>query len=263
MLLDDASVVQMDRPVGVRRIARVVGHHADGRAIAVQLTQQLHHEFAVVRVEVARRLVGQQDGWLGHHRTGHCHALLLTARQLARQVPRPVSHADPLEGLVDALAALGLGHPHVREGELHVLVHTQVADQVEALEDEPDLAVPRARALDDRQALDRPVVEPVLALRGCVEQAEDRQERRLAATRGAFDRDVLTEVDREVDAVESVGHDFVALENLADAFQTDQRVCHRVLFPLRLYLICSRSTWSQADMSERITRSPCCNPSTT
>ena len=161
------------------------------------------------------------------------------------------------------MAALDLGHPHVRQGELHVLVDTQVADEVEALEDEPDLAVPRARALDDRQALDRPIVQPVLALRGCVEQAEDRQERRLAATRRSFDRDVLTEVDREVDAVESVGHDFVALENLADAFQTDQRVCHRVLFPLRLYLICSRSTWSQADMSERITRSPCCNPSTT
>ena len=118
-----------------------------------------------MRVEVARGLVGEQDGRLGHHRTCDRHALLLTAGQLARQVPRPVSHADALERLVDALAPLGLGHPHVGERQLDVLVDRQVADQVEALEDEPDLAVPRARALGDRQALDRPIVQPVLALR--------------------------------------------------------------------------------------------------
>ena len=40
----------------------------------------------------------------------------------------------------------------IRERQLHVLVHGEVADQVERLEDEPDLPIPNARALGRRQS---------------------------------------------------------------------------------------------------------------
>src|SRR5215471_5181501 len=51
-----------------------------------------------------------------------------------------------------ASPALRLRHAAVRERQLHVLVHRQVADQVEALEDEPDLAIADPRTLGEAEA---------------------------------------------------------------------------------------------------------------
>src|SRR5438874_8883908 len=51
VLLDDAAVEEMDGAVGVARVARVVRDHADRRAFTVQLAEQLHDGFAVLRVE--------------------------------------------------------------------------------------------------------------------------------------------------------------------------------------------------------------------
>jgi hypothetical protein len=131
------------RALGVQRVARVVGDHAHRRAAAVQLAQQLHHAPAVARVQVPRGLVGEDDGRVAHHRARHRHALLLAARELRRVVPLPVAHPHPLQRRRHAPTPLGAGERvlarAVRERQLHVLVHREVADQVERLEDEPDL----------------------------------------------------------------------------------------------------------------------------
>src|SRR6059058_3683239 len=42
-LLDHAAVEQMDATLGVTRVSRIVRHHADRRARAVQLAEQIHH----------------------------------------------------------------------------------------------------------------------------------------------------------------------------------------------------------------------------
>src|SRR5574341_2194691 len=57
-LLDDPAVEQVNDAVRVPGVARVVGHHADGGAVAVQLAQELHDRLAALRVEVSGRLVG-------------------------------------------------------------------------------------------------------------------------------------------------------------------------------------------------------------
>jgi hypothetical protein len=67
---------------------RVVRHHADGRACAVQLAEEIHHRFAAARIEVAGRLVREQNQRLAGHRASDRDALLLTARELAREVLR-------------------------------------------------------------------------------------------------------------------------------------------------------------------------------
>src|SRR5688572_25650144 len=52
-LLDHLAVEEMHGAVGVAGVARVVRDHTDGGAALMQLTQQLHHRFAVGGVEVA------------------------------------------------------------------------------------------------------------------------------------------------------------------------------------------------------------------
>src|ERR1051325_1994408 len=62
VFLDDAAVEEMDGAIRVARVARVVRDHADRGAFAVQLAEQFHDRLAVLRIEVACRLVRQQDG---------------------------------------------------------------------------------------------------------------------------------------------------------------------------------------------------------
>src|SRR5471030_3101647 len=266
LFFDDASVEDVNAAVGVTGVARVVRHHADRGAGAVQLAEEVHDRFAAARVEVAGRLVREQDERLAGDGARHGDALLLTARELAGQMLRAMRHPDALERRFDALLALGGLHAAIGERQLDVLEHRQVADQVEALEDEPDLAVAHAGALRGRELGHRPVVEQVLPLGGRVEQAQDREKCRLAAARRAGDRHILALVDLEVDPGERVRLDFVGEEHLRHTIQLDQRlsVLSHALCLLRIggpegaalrsgYFSLMRSYASYADMSDRIT----------
>ena len=53
----DAAVEQVNRAIGDAGVARIVRHHSDRRAFAMQLPQQVHHGFAVLGVQVTGRLV--------------------------------------------------------------------------------------------------------------------------------------------------------------------------------------------------------------
>jgi hypothetical protein len=265
LLFDDAAVEAWS--LRSARIPRVVRDHADGRAGAVQLAEQVHDRFAAARVEVAGRLVGQQDERLAGDGARHRDALLLTARELAGEVLGPVRHADALERGFDALLALGGLHAAIGERQLDVLEDGEVANQVEALEDEPDLAVAHARPLGRRELGDRPVVQQVLSFGGGVEQAENRQQRRLAAARWPGDRDVFAFVDLEVDPRQGMGLDFVGEEDLRHTIELDQRlsVVSHLLVLLAALKGCARVISIECDRRRRMptcqTESPDLRPS--
>src|SRR5258708_2872607 len=104
---NDTTLKEMDRPVGMLRVPRMVRAHADRRATPMQLAKQLHHRLAVRRVEVSRWLVGEQNQGISGDRARYSDALLLTARELRRIVLHAVAHAHALESLRDALLQIG------------------------------------------------------------------------------------------------------------------------------------------------------------
>src|SRR5687767_3512343 len=163
-------------------------------------------------------------------------------------------HADALECRRHTLPPLGRPHAAIRERQFDVLVDCQVANQVEALEDEADLTVADPGALRQRQRRDGITLQQIRAFARRVEQPEDRQQRRLATSGWSGDRDVLTLVDFNVDVVERVGFDFVREEHLFHAFESDE--CLH-------YLSLTRSTLSHCDMSDNTTVSPSSRPDTT
>ena len=74
--------------------------------------EQIHHRFAVARVEVAGRFVGQEDRRLAGEGARDGDALLLAAGELARQMFRAMRHADALERFVrERLCARSRGIP--------------------------------------------------------------------------------------------------------------------------------------------------------
>src|SRR5690348_8899287 len=80
LLFDERALVEMQR---VRRVFRglgIVRHHDDGLAVlAVEPLQQRQHFFRRLAVEVAGRLVADQQGRIGNDRARNGDALLLAA----------------------------------------------------------------------------------------------------------------------------------------------------------------------------------------
>src|SRR5262249_27801811 len=148
--------------------------------------------------------------------------LLLATGQLAWQMLRPMAHADPFERLGDSLLPFRRPRAPIRQRQLDVLVHRQVANEVDALKDEADLAVANARALRGFEIRHRLVVERIRTIAGRVEQPQNRQQRRLPATGRPRDGDVLAFVNFEIDIVQGVCLDLVGEEDFPDALEFDQ-----------------------------------------
>src|SRR6185436_9225173 len=204
-------------------IPRVVGHHADRGAGAMQVPQQLHHLLTVAGVEISGGLVRQEDQRLACHRARHRDPLLLTARELRGIVLHPVGHSHLVQRVLDPFLPLGRGQPAVGERQLDVLIHGEIADEVECLEDEADLPVPNAGSLRGAELRHRLAVEHVGAARCRVEQAEDRQERGLPAAGWTCDGYVVAPPDLEMDLGQGMGFYLFGIEDLLDAFELNER----------------------------------------
>ena len=83
-VLDDQAVAHPDDPLGVLGDVVFVGDHDDGLAGVVEPAEHLHDLVAGRGVEVAGRLVGQDDVGVVDQRPGDRHALLLAAGELGR-----------------------------------------------------------------------------------------------------------------------------------------------------------------------------------
>src|SRR6185369_3682489 len=147
---------------------------------------------------------------------------LLTAGELARQVLRAMRHADALECIRNALLSLARAHAAIRQRQFNVLVDREVADQVEALEDETNFAVSDPGALRKRKVLYRMTVEDVLTVARCIQQAQNREQSGFAAARRSGDGNVFTLFDIEMNTGECVCLNLVCVEDLLHISKVDQ-----------------------------------------
>jgi hypothetical protein len=206
--------------------ARVVGDEHDRPTVRVQRAQDVEDVMAGLRVEVAGRLVGEDDRRVGDDGPGDGDPLLLAAGQLPRLVPEAVAEAEPLEGLAGARLALAARDALVQQRRRDVLERRGPRQEVVGLEDEADRpAADRGEAVVG-EAGDRRARELVLARRRPVEAAEDAHHRRLAGARGSEDGDELALVDRERDVAQGVDEDGAHVVGPADTLEAEQ--AHRL-----------------------------------
>ena len=92
-LRGDLAVVQFDTAVGESRHDGIVRDHHNGASLLVEFAQQAQHDFFVLRVEIAGRLVGQDDFGIVDQRARDADALLFAARQLRGYVMAAVFQA--------------------------------------------------------------------------------------------------------------------------------------------------------------------------
>src|SRR6267142_1467560 len=77
--VDDLSVEEVDAPFSVARVTRIVRDDADGRAVVVNLLQEIHDLLATLRIEVTGRFVRKQDQGLTGDSSCDRDSLLLAA----------------------------------------------------------------------------------------------------------------------------------------------------------------------------------------
>jgi len=83
----DASVDEADMALGVGGDIFIMGDKHDGdAALFIELAEQFHQITASRRIEIAGRLVGEDDGGIGDQGAGDGDALLLAAGQFGRGV---------------------------------------------------------------------------------------------------------------------------------------------------------------------------------
>ena len=138
----DQAVAEVHHPPRVLHDVAVVRGEDEGGLL--HLVDRLHQLDDLVpggAVQVGRRLVGEDDEGLGHQGAGDGHALALPAGKLVGLVLQPVgqSSTSSTKRMTIFSRSLRVRDRLQQEGELDVLVDVQHRDQVEGLEDEPDL----------------------------------------------------------------------------------------------------------------------------
>src|ERR1700678_165469 len=148
----------------------------------MQLLEQIHDTARHLRVEIAGRLVRQQQPRRTRERAGDGHALLLSARELRGVVTRPGRQADAFQGLLYSPPPLRSVESAIAQRYVDIVLHVQIGNQIEGLKNEADLLVAQPRALVVVQAANIGAVELIFAAAEFLEQTRDRQEGRLART---------------------------------------------------------------------------------
>jgi hypothetical protein len=159
--------------------ARIVGHQHQCRAcVAAQIQQQIDHLLARILVQVAGRLIGEQDFRPGREGAGDSRSLLLTAGELPRIVARAPRETDTPEGL--EADASGICHTVQLQGQKHVFQCGQGGQELEVLEHEPYAALAQGRTavfVESAQALP---TQPDLTAARSIQAREKTEQGRLA-----------------------------------------------------------------------------------
>jgi len=132
------AVADVNAAIGRGRDVDVVGDEHDRATQGVQVLEEREHLGARVGVEVAGRLVGEDQRGLGHQSPGDPDPLLLAARELGGLMVQSIAQAEALEGLLGLSETLAAADALVHQGRGHVLQGARARQQVVALEHEAD-----------------------------------------------------------------------------------------------------------------------------
>ncbi|MNV17889.1 hypothetical protein D3C71_1086910 [compost metagenome] len=198
---DDAALRHADDAFAIiaRRIQRMqVGDDGDAFAL-IDVTQRVHHDLGVQRIERSNRLIGQHHLRRLHQRTCNGDTLLLAAGKRARRLHGHMFDAQSLQR-GDRHQPLFMGEDVekaerrrtvIEAAEHDIGQHVKARHQIELLEDHGAVALPVAERRAPQRRNFR-VVE-MNGTRGGIDEAVDHaQQRRFSRTRASDHADHLT-----------------------------------------------------------------------
>src|SRR5579862_2227814 len=200
---DDDAVADRDDPACPPRQLTIVRDVQHRLTLVIQTLEQLEHLAGRDRVEVAGRLVTDDQLRITGQRAGDRDTLLLTTRELRRQMIGLIAQADELQVMAGARKPLPL-RPFAREVERQhrILERRQRRQQLEKLEDDADVSAAPDRELFLAHRVDPPPVNRDRAGGRPVDPRDQVQDRRLPTPRRPDDRHQLPRTDRQIDTAQ-------------------------------------------------------------
>lgn len=228
------TILETNNATSVLHDLRIVSREDEGRFVGlVHLLHQIDDALAGGRIEVGRRLVGEDDARIGDQRAGDRNPLALTAGEFIRLLLRLIAQTDFVDQGHD------LRFPFLRrvaalnqEREFDVLKDAQDGNEVEALENEAELLETEARQRLVFQFGNRLPLDINLATGRDVHAADEVEKSRLPTTRGACHRGEFADVEAEIDPFQGLDLSGTERIDLGDAFDP-YSIAHKGFFPLR------------------------------
>src|SRR5690348_16218137 len=106
----------------------------------MEVSQLLQNDLLIFRVKVPCGFVRQDDAGIVDQRASNADSLLLAARKLCRQVICSLLESDAIKSFQSFLL---VGHRMEVLGEHYIFEGSEIRNQVELLEDEPDFFSPK------------------------------------------------------------------------------------------------------------------------
>src|SRR5688572_10674849 len=232
-LLEQLALFQVQGAAREFRGLRVVRHHHDGLAVlAVQDLQQAQDLVRRLAVEVASRLVADQQRGVRDQRACYRDALLLAAGKLLRLVTGPVGEPYHVECDRYGLAPLRGGQSGQQERQFDVPFRGEDRHQVVELEDKSDVARAPFGEPAARQTIDALAAYDDFAGSGAVEPANQVEQGRLAGPGRPHQRDEIAFRYVEREPMQDFDRLLAAHIRLLHVADLDHRFTHR-LSPVR------------------------------
>ena len=135
------TVCHLDDTVGEVFETHIVSDHDHSDLFShVEVDQNLHDNISASCVQVTSRLIQKQNFRLICDGASNCDSLLLTTRQLVREVVHAFAETDVLQKLTRTITNFLTRELTLKlHGKLHILESSEGANQVESLEDESKL----------------------------------------------------------------------------------------------------------------------------
>ena len=187
---------------GCRRRLGVRDQHAGGASAVDLAREQLQHDIGGVRIEIAGRLVGQHERRPVHQRARDRDALQFAAGKLTWHARLASGQPDFVEQRSRARVPLVRSDAEQHQRQRNVLHDRQVRQDVESLEHEAELRSSQQRARGVFEPRDVGAFDLDSAGLRAVESGDQVEQRRLAGTGFADDRDVFAAADVERERVE-------------------------------------------------------------
>ena len=178
------------------------GDQGGDAGVLDQPVQGLEHGLAGGGVEVAGRLVGQQQARAVGQGAGNGDALLLPARQLGRLMGQAFAQTERCQHLARALAGLGLSDPGDAQRQGHVVARVELGQQVVELIDEADPGQTNMGPRPLVEAADVLAVDTDLARGGTLQQTGGVQQAGLARARRPDQAHDLARHDVQIDTLQ-------------------------------------------------------------
>ncbi|SVE39800.1 uncharacterized protein METZ01_LOCUS492654, partial [marine metagenome] len=160
----DQSIKKMDLSFGVFRDIVLVRNNNDRLPLTIQLHEHAHHLLTSDRIEVSRRLIRQEEGWIVDKRSSDGHTLPLSPGEFGWSMTHTIAQANENQLLFSSAPALLRTHTGIDKREFDVVECSRARKQVKGLEDESNLPVAYAGELVVAQVAYLGAIQPITAI---------------------------------------------------------------------------------------------------